>query len=143
MLIVVVQYWGNYSMQKMTHPVCLAWSLALFVAFANAKIPNSKVVNRLAAGTLGVYLIHDNNYIRPRLWNSWLMVGWHSERGYFIAFALISIAAVWVACTLVDTGRQVVFDLAERGLIALWRRIKHIETPIEPEDLAEEPIQES
>ena len=135
-VITAVYFLLHYNMFRMDHPVALAWALALFAVFANAKIPNCKLVNRLAAGTLGVYLFHDNNYVRPRIWNDWLRVGFHAESGTYILFAFVAIVGVWVVCTLADTLRQVVFAYAEKGLDVLWRKAHPVEIPIEPPDEA-------
>ena len=135
-VIVAARYWGGVNLFAMQNPVCLVWSLLLFVAFANARIPTSRLVNGLAAGTLGVYLIHDNNYVRPLLWNDWLQVGRHAQRDTFVLFVLVAVALVWVACTLADGLRRLAFAYVGRGLDALWRRTHPVETPLEPPDCA-------
>lgn len=121
--IVAADYWGHEVLYMMQHPVCLIWSIILFITFANAKIPNSKIVNRIASAMLGIYLIHDNNYVRPRLWNDWFFVGSHAQSNTFIVFTIVAIIIVWVTCTFAEIIRQIVFDYAAKGIRALCSKV--------------------
>lgn len=43
-------------------------SVFMFIGFKNLKVKYSAVINWLASSVFGVYLLHDNNYIREWLW---------------------------------------------------------------------------
>jgi len=79
--------------------IFIAISLVYTFARKNYKI---KIINYLANGTFGVYLIHDNPYIRPLLWN-WLnnksepfMPNWS------IPYALLCTITIFIICSIID-----------------------------------------
>lgn len=73
---------GNYSFI----PLCLG--IAIFELFRRIKVPDSKVINYLAASTFMVYLIHDNGFFY-RIWDTqdWITLLYSSPVLYILKHA--------------------------------------------------------
>ena len=66
---------------------------------------NCKIINLISSTTLGVYLIHDNDFIRKFLWNSWLNVPKYALNDNFLLFSIISIITIYIVCTIIELLR--------------------------------------
>lgn len=90
--------------------VLLFISVELLMMFLSIKKWSNKFVNIIASATLGVYLIHDNNFVRPYLWKDLLdnQSMYHSE--YLIFHAICSIILVYIICTIIDLLRQLTME---------------------------------
>lgn len=91
----------------MTNLVCLIASVSLFLVFRNINIKNNKIINLISSTTLGIYLIHDNVYIRENLWNNWFDVDKYALNDNFIIFAIITIMIVFIGCSIIDFIRKI------------------------------------
>lgn len=87
--------------QKHTIPIVIC-SVALFVLFKNINIGQRIVINKIAASTFGVYLIHENPVLNDLLWTEWLKVNTYFGSENFGWYALGTIVLVYVVCTLID-----------------------------------------
>lgn len=90
--------------------VLLFISVELLMMFLSMKKWSNKFINIIASATLGVYLIHDNNFVRPYLWKDLLnnQSMYHSE--YLIFHAICSIILVYIICTIIDLLRQLTIE---------------------------------
>ena len=77
-------------------------SVALFVFFKNIRLGHRKIINRIAASTFGVYLIHENPVLNDLLWTKWLKVNSYFGEPHFWLYAIASILLVYVLCTMAD-----------------------------------------
>lgn len=92
--------------------LALITSLAIFLFFKNLKIKYHPLINKVAASTFGVLLIHANSdTMRIWLWKDILRNIEFFESKYFAMHAIISVAGIFIICTFID-----------------WLRIKFIET---------------
>jgi len=91
-------------------------SIVLFILFLNIVI-NNNIVNKIIAFlsplTLGVYLIHQNQYISTIIWEE-LQVSNHLYSGYFILFAIMSVLAIYFICSTIDWFRLKLFGIIGR-----------------------------
>lgn len=88
------------------HLPTIAISVGFFWLFAKMRLRYSPVVNRVAACTLGVYLIHDNGFVRPWLWHQAIHVAKHVHSDSFILWSVGMVLLVFAVCTVVEYGRQ-------------------------------------
>ena len=95
-----------FAFSGMDKPPTIAISVGLFWLFAKLSIGNSVFINRVAACMLGVYLIHDNAYVRPWLWHQAIHVAKHVTSGSFIVWSIAMVLLVFAACTAVEYARQ-------------------------------------
>lgn len=80
-------------------------ALELFLFFLNREPFYSRAVNVAASACFGVYLIHDNFIFRPYLWETLLHMPEYYSSSMLPLYALISVFAIYIACTLIDLLR--------------------------------------
>ena len=81
-------------------------SIFLFIGFSKWNIGSNKIINLISSATFGVYLIHDNNLVRPFLWLDLFKNAKYQNSNFLILHALIVIALVYIFCTLIDLLRK-------------------------------------
>lgn len=91
-------------------------SISLFLIFLKQKPFYNRYINYIAGSVLGVYLIHDNLFVRQYLWKYIL----HNHQFYsspnLVLFAILSIALIYLTCTGIDIIRRLTVE-------KLWMRI--------------------
>jgi hypothetical protein len=97
--------WSTRLM-SLNSPFILASSVELLIGAAKMKPIYNKAVNKLASASLGVYLIHDNLYVRPYLWKTILKNAQMYGSGFLILHAMISVIGVYLVCSIIDLIRQ-------------------------------------
>jgi surface polysaccharide O-acyltransferase-like enzyme len=102
-----------YEMQSL--PI-LVISLLLLLGFSKAKVRYNRVINGIASATFGVYLIHDNGYVRWYLWHTLFRNADYTDSRYLIPYSLLVIAIVFTVCTLIELIR---INLIEKRYIRL------------------------
>jgi surface polysaccharide O-acyltransferase-like enzyme len=91
-----------YSLQKL--PSFLI-AVLLFVGFLNLKLTYKPFINVIASATFGVYLIHDNTYVREFLWKTLFHNQAHSDSTYLVLYTILQIVVVYTACTAIELFR--------------------------------------
>ena len=89
-----------------TAPGMLLMSLGVFLLVARWRCPHLPVVNKLAAATFGVYLIHDNSTVRDLLWNRLFSAGQYQDSLWLIPYSLLALLLIYSGCTLIEWLRQ-------------------------------------
>lgn len=106
-----------YHMQML--PVFIA-SVFIFQAFLKLPIGHSRVINLIASAAFGVYLIHDNYYVRVYIWKTLFRNPTYTDSALLIPHSLWVIAAVFAGGTLLELFR---IYLIERPVLPLVRRV--------------------
>jgi surface polysaccharide O-acyltransferase-like enzyme len=91
-----------YGMQSI--PI-LVISVCLFLGFKGMKIGFKKRINILSAATFGVYLIHDNQYVRSFLWKELFKNAAYSNTLFLIPYSIMVILIVYIGCTCIELIR--------------------------------------
>ena len=91
----------------------LGASAYLFLLFLNIKVKRKSMVNTInciASATLGIYLIHDNTFVRNLLWDA-LKINEMIDQSdfYFIMFGTVLV--IFFICFIIDIIRQRVFNI--------------------------------
>lgn len=94
-------------MQKL--PILII-SLLLLKGFLQINIKPNRVINIISSATFGVYLIHDNGYVRPFIWKTVFKNAAYSESKYLIPYSIFVIAIVFVICTIIELLRIYIFE---------------------------------
>lgn len=105
----------TYFANMYTVPTLFA-SMGLFCIFNDLKIPTLKGINVIAQGSFGVYLIHENTFVRELLWQNFGFVfsgGIVSE----VLLALSATICIYLVLTGVDLIRLQVFEKPLFGLL--------------------------
>lgn len=116
---------------SMESVIVLAVSYELFMAFLCRKRFYSNTINIIASGAFGVYLIHNNSYLRIILWRNIVRYADRDNPVYLVLYSLLCVILIYVICTLIDLARQYTVEklwvkftdrYGERG----WSKIKAI-----------------
>lgn len=112
-----------------TSIISILFSIALFSIFLKKDIFSNKLINNISACTFGIYLIHDNNYIRTILWTNILKVQKYVTTNYFIFHMIISIIMIFLICLLIEAIRK--FIIEKHLFKILDKKIDNIQLKIE------------
>ena len=86
--------------------LAVALGLSMFMWFKDLKIPQSKLINRIAQSCFGVLLIHANSdTMRQWLWKDTLNVAGQYETDTFILHSILSVLGIYMVCTMIDQVR--------------------------------------
>lgn len=105
-------------------------SLTVFLMFRNIKIKNEKVnkaITAISSLTFGVYLIHDNRFLRPVIWDKILHPITYLNNGSALVIATaVDVLLIFTICCIIEKLRQVIFKQINK--ISL---IKHINAKVD------------
>lgn len=91
----------NLGLRPYITIIPLLTAMTIFTFFANLKIKNN-VINNIAKHTIGVYLIHDNKYVRNEIIVKKLnMINIFNTQYFLIGTISISIM-ILIICTIID-----------------------------------------
>ena len=93
--------YSNYFMGMDKLPMLLV-AVFIFNGFRLMNIKNSNFINSISASTFAVYLIHDNNLVRPWLWQTLLKNNLFINSKLLFLHAITSVILVFVICTIID-----------------------------------------
>lgn len=113
-----------YWMQRL--PMLLI-AILLFVGFKNTEISYNKTINVVASATFGVYLIHENRWMRSFLWEEVFYRGDLQESFYLIPYSILVIGVVYVVCTVIELVRMRFLPFSNKPF--LLRIIYHLIIP--------------
>ncbi len=84
-------------------------SVFIFLTFMHLKI-QSRVINKCAKSTFGVYLLHDNAVVTFWLWNDVFAIQNFANTPWFIPVSILSVIVTFIVCALIDYIRQLCFE---------------------------------
>lgn len=96
-------------------------SVALFVMMLNLKVENEKinrVISFFAPTTFGIYLIHDNRFIRNILWEH-LNPAQFNNNVFKFVYWFVVIISIFLICAFLDKLRNKVFNYFYRSSMYL------------------------
>lgn len=102
--------YGTWNVNYNSIPILIS-SILLFLYFRNMKINNeiiSKITLTLSPLMLGVYLIHDNMYIREILWKKLNLSLIDNTNSYLYKW-IISFLLIFIFCICLEYCRKIVF----------------------------------
>ncbi len=92
-------------------------SLFLFLGFTKIRIKNSIVINTISSATFGIYLIHDDEYVRQLLWKTICKNATYADNYILIPYSLLVVLIVFIGCAIIDFLRQYVIEKPCIGVI--------------------------
>ena len=119
---------SSYNFQS-KHNVCLfTFSLFIFLLFRKIKLGEIKIINLISSTTFGVYLLHDNLIVRKTIWNDIFKIDELYRTDKFVSVSLLSVAVVFLCCSLIDLIRTYLFErplfrLLDKPLVKLYKRV--------------------
>lgn len=93
-------------------------SVSIFCLFLKIQVNNNYIINFIASCMFGVYLIHDNNYVRPWLWKNFWEVSNHMSIPSlkFILWSIYVICTTFVICIFIEALKKLLFNKISRLL---------------------------
>ena len=95
-----------YERNALTTIVC---ATGLFGMTLYSRPHSNSFINRVAGCTFGIYLFHDNPFIRKILWTDWMPNYLHINSVYLIPRIILSILVIFIYCTVIELIRQKIF----------------------------------
>ena len=83
---------------------------SLFVIFTNFKPKYIKFINVLGGSTLGVYLIHENPFMRKLLWEKICNNQQYVHSYFLIIHMIVSVISVYIVCSGIECFRKQVLE---------------------------------
>lgn len=107
-----------------SNPIVVIQSIAYFSFFTTLDF-KSKFINYCSTLMLGVYFIHENNYVRDNLYQ-WLgIVNGPKESLSFIPYVFLIAIAIFIVCAIIEAVRQKVFSYIYKRKFATKIREKY------------------
>lgn len=118
----------GYSIIDMTiaysNPLVIIQSIAFFSFFGTLNF-RSKIVNKLSKLTLGIYMIHENPYVRKNIYK-WIGIDGREIASYkYVLYALLAAAMIYIGCSIIEYIRQLIFKGISRFKISKKIREKY------------------
>lgn len=101
----------------------LITSVTIFLSFVNLKVKENKIINKIASTMLGVYIIHENVFVRKILWCKVFKSNLYVSSNFLIVNAIFSITFTMIICVLIDLIRRKTIEKVE---IKLFDNISEI-----------------
>lgn len=98
-------------------------SIFLFLSFSSLKVKYKKWINIISASTFGIYLIHDNEYMRNFLWQTIFKQAEYSNTLMIIPYSIIVIAIVFIVCSIIELLRIYILEKRYMSLIEKLSKI--------------------
>lgn len=102
-------------------------ALLFFGYFLKLKMPQSKIINRIAASSFAVLLIHANSDdMRQWLWKDFLNVKSYFDSQYFVVYYIVTVLSIYLLCTIVDQFRIAFIEEPLFNILDKNRRLSNI-----------------
>ena len=89
------------------------------LAFFSKLCISNRFINTLASCTFGVYLIHENIFVRPFLWQTLFRVEDFKNSPWMLVHMIGSVAAVFLLCSAVEYVRR---NIVEKPVMKLYSK---------------------
>ena len=95
-----------FSDESMYGPLTILIALFSFISFHQIKIKPNSIVYAISGATFGVYLIHDNDWLRRFLWEDVIQLAKYKDSRFFVPDVFMVIILLFCACTIIDILRK-------------------------------------
>lgn len=96
-------------------------TICLFLYFREIKMKNTsvnKIIGKISPLMFGIYLIHDNMYIKPYIWRKGLGVYSYATSDNLVIHFILSVILVFCVCAIIEYIRIKIFDLLKHTKIS-------------------------
>jgi surface polysaccharide O-acyltransferase-like enzyme len=103
----------------------IVMSIMFFCLFKNIKIKSkwlTKLILIVSSATFGVYLIHENNYMRGVLYTKIFKCASFYSKPYALLAMLVCVLITFIVCTAIELLRKVLFSFAQKGLAKIYNK---------------------
>ena len=106
-------------------PLVYLAAIGLFIVFKEMKIKNNNFINHISKFMFGVYLIHDNKFVRPIIWTKLFKLDTvlNADPLVLLSLVLLSVIIVFVSSILIEAIRSYIFQGIEMKLLDINTKI--------------------
>lgn len=112
-----------WCFDKYDNPLVVLGSICYFRIFYFMNFKN-KIINKISSTAFGVYLIHENIYVREFVYDLFKFPNKILSSKIFIHIFLAAII-IFIVCSLIEIIRQYLFKLIYKLKISVWWRKKY------------------
>ena len=91
-------------------------SVFLFCGFSKIKFQNT-IVNSIAGTTFGIYIIHENTFMRNIIWLDIVQGAKYTNSPYLIINAIVGVISVFVVCAIIEKIRQITIERLQNKVV--------------------------
>ena len=95
---------------NITSPLLIMTGVTLFSVFSKKQVFENKLINNIGSLMFGVYLISDNQYIRPLLWGRIFKNVEYIYELYLIFHLLFTVIITIIICLLIESIRKLMIE---------------------------------
>lgn len=107
-----------------SNPFIIIQAISFFLLFSIINI-KSRFINNVSKLTIGIYLIHDNNLVREKLYTVTNINTGPINSYLFIIYALVIAIAIFVICAIIEKIRQAIFKFIYDRRVSIKIREKY------------------
>ena len=107
-----------------SNPIIIIQSIAFFLLFETFSI-KSKLINNISKLTLGIYMIHDNSYLRPLILNFTKITNRSFNSYTSIIYLLLVALILYIVCAFIEYLRIAIFKFIYNRKISTKVREKY------------------
>ena len=93
----VVYYFNNTN-----SPFVLLLTVLIFNIFKNLTVKNNNIINKVASTTFGIYLIHENVFLRDIIWKQLIQGSRYIDLPSLILNAIFGVISVFLCAMIID-----------------------------------------
>ena len=113
----------TFSFDKYDNPLVVLGSICYFRIFYFMHFKN-KIINRISSTSFGIYLIHENIYVRKYIYKIFRFPKIVLSNKIFIHIFAVALI-IFIICFIIDLVRQFLFKIIENLKISKWWRRKY------------------
>lgn len=111
----------NY-VSNINSPFVLVLTILIFTIFKSLKVKNNRIINKIASTTFGIYLIHENVFLRDIIWEQLVNGNKYISSPFLILNAVGGVVGVFLLAMVIDF---IIEKLIINSLIKIMSKIYH------------------
>lgn len=113
---------NRYFYRVLNSPLIVVICVELFLCMIEVNISNSRLVNKIASCTFGVYLIHCNNLMQGALSKCFPIYKVQNSLYIFIC-SILAVITIYVVCTIIDFIRAITVGKLWEAFLSKYLKI--------------------
>lgn len=98
-------------MASLSNPLSLVIGVTTFSLFNNINLGHNRIINYISKSMFGVYLIHDNSFIRPIIWHKFINTKLYAvNSSKYLQYGLQVSAIIFCICVGIDIFKRIFID---------------------------------
>jgi len=114
------EIFSNFITEKLNYenPLVIIQAVSIFLIFEKINI-KSKFINKISALSLGVYILHENMYIRTRIYKLFKIDNGNIYSLRFILYMFLISLVIFIIGIIIDYLRKVIFDFISKRKVSV------------------------